>query len=136
MDSRVLRFTVLVLRWKKKVKGRWRTDRFRVMCSFMCVCEYVCVTDGDEHAQLALASILGIDVELYGEAGGNTVGQPGAAGSHLTGIMSWLNPKLEGTKKTQMPLVPSLIHEDNKYCDSNLILELLCTCGGCPPLHT
>lgn len=34
----------------------------------------VCVTDGDEHAQLALAGVLGVDVELDGEAGGDAIG--------------------------------------------------------------
>lgn len=57
-------------------------------------------TDGDEHAQLALAGILGVDVELNGEASRDAAGQPGAAGSHFTGIVSRQNPKLEGTKET------------------------------------
>lgn len=38
----------------------------------MWVC--VCVTDGDEHAQLALAGVLGINVELDGEAGRDAAG--------------------------------------------------------------
>lgn len=60
----------------------------------------MCVTDSDEHAQLALAGVLGIDIELDGEAGGDAIGQPGAAGSHFTGIVSGQNPKLEGTEET------------------------------------
>lgn len=59
----------------------------------------MCVTDSDEHAQLALAGVLGIDVELNREAGRDATGQTGAAGSHFTGIMSGQNPKLEGTEE-------------------------------------
>ncbi len=55
----------------------------------------------DEHAQLALASILGIDAELDRKAGRDAAGEPWATGSHFTGIVSWQNPKLKGTKKTQ-----------------------------------
>lgn len=58
------------------------------------------VTDGNEHAKLALASVLGIDVELNGEAGRDAAGQPGTSGSHFAGIVSGKNPELEGTEKT------------------------------------
>lgn len=65
----------------------------------------MCVTDCDENAQLALAGVLGVDVELNGEAGGDTADKPGAAGSHFTGIVSGQNPKLEGTEKTTDTLI-------------------------------
>ena len=57
------------------------------------------VSYGDGDAQLALAGVLGVDVELDGEAGRDAAGQPGAAGSHFTGIMSGQNPNLEGTER-------------------------------------
>lgn len=66
------------------------------------MCIYTYVTDGDEHAQLALAGVLGVDVELDGEAGGDAVGQPGAAGSHFAGIVSRQDTKLEGTEETHV----------------------------------
>lgn len=59
------------------------------------------VTDGDEHAQLALASVLCVDVELHGEAGGDAAGQTRTTGSHFTGVMSRQNPELEGAEETQ-----------------------------------
>lgn len=46
------------------------------MSSFVVVhhCVCVCVTYSDEHAQLALAGVLGVDVELYREAGRDAAG--------------------------------------------------------------
>lgn len=64
---------------------------------YACVCD----TDRDEHAQLALASIFSVDIELNGEAGGDAAGQPGAAGSYFAGIVSGQNPKLEGTERSE-----------------------------------
>lgn len=60
----------------------------------------VCVTDRNEHAQLALAGVFGINVEFDREAGRDTTGQPGTAGSDFTGIVSGQNPKPEGTEGT------------------------------------
>lgn len=59
------------------------------------------VTHGDEHAQLTLAGIFRINVKLHGEAGRDATGQPGAASSHFTGVMSRQNPELEGAEETQ-----------------------------------
>ena len=67
---------------------------------FVCITVCVCVTDGDEHAQLALAGVPGVDAELNGEAGGDAVGQPRAAGSHFAGVVSGKHPKLEGAEET------------------------------------
>lgn len=61
----------------------------------------MCLTDRNEHAQLALASVFGINAELNREACGDPTGQPGAAGSDFTGIMSGQNPKLEGTDENK-----------------------------------
>lgn len=60
----------------------------------------MCVTDSYEHAQLALASVLGVDTELDGKTGRDATGQTRPAGSHFAGIVSWQNPELEGTKET------------------------------------
>lgn len=57
------------------------------------------VTDRDLHAQLALAGVAGVDGELDGEAGGDAVGQPGAAGSHFTGVVGRKDSELEGTEE-------------------------------------
>lgn len=62
--------------------------------------KFVCVTNGDEHAQLAMAGVLGINAELNRKAGGDTTGQPGATCSHLAGIMSGQNSKLKGAEET------------------------------------
>lgn len=121
MDTGLLRFTILVLTWDKGRKkmedcflpllfdGTLRLFNRLFVCVchpgfslkqyFLCMILRLCVTYGDEHAQLALPGILGVDVELNGEAGGDAAGQPGAASSHLTGIVSGQNPKLEGTEK-------------------------------------
>lgn len=56
------------------------------------------LTDRDEHAQLALAGVSGVDVELDREAGGDAAGQPRAAGTHFTGVMGRQNPELERTE--------------------------------------
>lgn len=71
------------------------------MCDscIVCITVRVCVTDSNEHTQLALAGVSGINVKLDREAGRDTTGQPGAAGSDFTGIVSGQNPKLEGTEK-------------------------------------
>lgn len=60
----------------------------------------LCVTDCNEHAQLALAGVSGINVELDREAGRDTIGQPGATGSDFTGIMSGQDAKPERTEET------------------------------------
>ena len=44
------------------------------MSSFAGAYHCVCVTYSDEHAQLALAGVLGVDVELYREAGRDAAG--------------------------------------------------------------
>lgn len=100
MDTGLLGFTILVLRWNRKDRRGTNT----VMISFVC-CDHVCLivscTHGDEHAQLGLAGGRGINVELSGEAGGDAAAQPRATGSHLTGFMSGQNRKPEGTEETQ-----------------------------------
>lgn len=57
-------------------------------------------TNGDEHAQLAMSGVLGINAELNREAGGDTAGQPGATGSHLAGVVSGQNSELKGAEET------------------------------------
>lgn len=56
-------------------------------------------THGNLHGQLTFTRILGIDGELDWKAGGETRGQAGAAGTHLTGIMSGLNAEFERTER-------------------------------------
>lgn len=56
-------------------------------------------THSDLHRQLALAGIFGVDGELHREAGREAGGEPGAAGTHFTGIMSGLNTQLERTER-------------------------------------
>lgn len=97
----------------------------------------VCITDGDEHAQLALAGVLGVYVELDGEAGRDAAGQPGATGSHFAGIMSGQNPKLEGTEEITDTQRQKAQDPDNDPLHQSFCTAVpLCTCGGRPPLHT
>lgn len=65
------------------------------------MCSRWSVTDGDEHAQLALAGVLGVDVELHGEAGRDAAGQARTARSHFAGVVGRQNPELEGAADMQ-----------------------------------
>lgn len=64
-------------------------------------------THSDLHRQLALAGVFGVDGELHREAGREAGGEPGAAGTHLTGIMSGLNAQLERTEREVWGIVLS-----------------------------
>lgn len=91
VDAGLLRFPIWILKFKLKA-----LDLFDATRSVR-----VHVTDRDLHAQLALPGVTGVDVELDGEACGDAAGQPGAAGSHFTGIVSRKNSELEGTEETK-----------------------------------
>lgn len=88
----------------------------------MCVrCSF---TDGDEHAQLALARILRVDVELHGEAGRDAAGQARTAGSHFAGVVSRQNPELEGAADMQVRMgVINLLHPES-YANRQTIRKL------------
>lgn len=77
----------------------------------------MCDTDRDEHAQLALASVFSVDIELNGEAGGDAAGQPGAAGSYFAGIMSGQNPKLERTERSETVQTDQQQYEPQQQAD-------------------
>ena len=84
-----------------EAEGR-ATAHMRHLLSCACFSEavYVRVTNRDDHAQLALTGVSGINIELDREAGRDAAGQPGTTGSHFTGIMSRQNPELERTEET------------------------------------
>lgn len=91
----------------------------------VCVCVDSVVTHRDEHAQLALSSVLCVNVELNREASRDTGGETGTTSSHFAGIVSGQDPELEGAEGTSEKF---LIRKSRPtvtrwYCGSTLYLR-------------
>lgn len=101
VDTGLLGFTILVLT-EERDQGRLEPRRCDGPVELRWVRQWCGFTDGDEHAQLALARVLCVDVELHGEAGRDAAGQARTAGSHFTGVVSRKNPELEGAAEMRV----------------------------------